>query len=115
MNKQCSRLLDDLNDLKRSFGAVPGPLEKKVRALSDCKFDDGDELIRFHETLLFFRAYPPSAEVLKQVEAVLKTFGQRVFHLRETDADLSPLEDVEVSGIAGTSVTSNFSYAIVGW
>ena len=35
--------------------------------------------------------------------------------LREADADLSPLDDPEVSGIAGTSVTSNFSYAIICW
>lgn len=115
MNKQCTRLLDDLEKLKRSFGAAPGPLEKKVRALSDCKFDDAAELIRFHEALLFFRAYPPSREIRKQVESILKTFGERVSQLRETDADLAPLDDVEVSGIAGTSVTSNFSYAIVCW
>jgi len=115
MNKQCIRLLDDLDDLKRSFGAAPDPLEKKVRALSDCKFDDADELIRFHETVLFFRAYPPSAQVLKHVAAILKTFGQRISQLRAADADLSPLDNVEVSGIAGTSVTSNFSYAIVCW
>src|SRR6266481_5072284 len=113
MKINCTRLLDDLEKLKRSFGAAPGPLEKKVRALSDCKFDDADELIRFHETVLFFRAYPPGAQVLKQVEAILKTFGQRISQLRAADADLSPLDDPEVSGIAGTSVTSNFSYAIV--
>src|SRR2546423_7648960 len=115
MSKQCIRLLDDLDDLKRSFGAAPDPVEKEVRALRDCKFDDADELSRFHETVLFFRAYPPSAQILKQVEAILKTFGQRISQLRAADADLSPLDNVEVSGIAGTSVTSNFSYAIVCW
>ncbi len=115
MNKQCIRLLDELEKLKRSFGAGPSPLEKKLRALGPCEFDDAGELIRFHEALLFFRAYPPSLEILKQVEAILTTFGQRVSQLRETDADLSPLDDVEVSGIAGTSVISNFSYAIVCW
>src|SRR5439155_6531617 len=83
--------------------------------LSKSKFIDAESLVRFHEALLFFRAYPPSAKVLKQVEAILKTFEQRVAQLRERDADLSPLDDPEVSGIAGTSVTSNFSYAIVRW
>jgi hypothetical protein len=108
-------LLDDLEDLKRGFGGSPRPLEEKLRALSGCSFDEADDLVRFHEALLFFRAYPPNAKVLKEVEAILKTFAQRVSQLRETDADLSPLDDPEVSGIEGTSVTSNFSYAIVCW
>lgn len=115
MNKQCIRVLGDLEKLKRSFGVSPRPLVQKLRALGRCKFDDAGELIRFHETLLFFRAYPPSTTVLNQVEEALKTFAGRVSQLREAEADLAPLDDVEVSGIAGTSVTSNFSYAIVRW
>jgi hypothetical protein len=115
MNKQCIRVLGDLENLKRSFGASPRPLLQNLRALRRCKFDDAGQLIRFHETLLFFSAYPPSATVLEQVEEILKTFAGRVSPLRETEADLAPLDEVEVSGIAGTSVTSNFSYAIVRW
>src|SRR6266446_4035398 len=115
MKIDCTRLLAELEDLKRSFGVPPRRLEQKLRALNRCKFTEAAELIRFHEALLFFRAYPPSAKVLRQVEVILETFKQRVAHLREMDADLSPLDDPEVSGIAGTSVTSNFSYAIVCW
>src|SRR5206468_1363797 len=55
------------------------------------------------------------AQVLKQVEQNLKTFGERVAQLRDTGADVSALDDPEVSGIVDTSVTSNFSYAIVRW
>ncbi len=115
MNKKCTRVLDDLEDLKRSFGASPRALELKLSELAHCSFENADELIRFHDTLLFFRAYPPTAKVLKQVEKILKTFAQRVAQLRAADADLWPLDDPEVSGITGTSVTSNFSYAIVCW
>src|SRR5882762_10188459 len=115
MKIDCTRLLAELEDLKRSFGVPPRPLEQKLRALNRCKFTEAAELIRFHEALLFFRAYPPSATVLRQVEVILETFKRRVAHLRAADADLSPLDDPEVSGIAGTSVTSNFSYAIVCW
>lgn len=113
--KKCTRFLADLEELKRRFGFAPGQLEQKLRALEVCEFDDPDELIRFHESLLFLRAYPPNARVLKKVEAILRTFAQRVTQLRDADADLSPLDDVEVSGIAGTSVTSNFSYALARW
>ncbi|HMG73916.1 MAG TPA: hypothetical protein VK582_10480 [Pyrinomonadaceae bacterium] len=115
MTKTLSSVLADLEDRKRRFGDGDAKILRALGVLSKSKFTDGGELIRFHEALLFFRAYPPSAKVLKQVEAILKTFEQRVSQLRETDVDLSPLDDPEVSGIAGTSVTSNFSYAIVCW
>jgi hypothetical protein len=53
--------------------------------------------------------------VLKLTESALKSFAERLSRLAETDADLSAFDDPEVSGIAGGSVTSNFSYAIVRW
>ena len=114
-NQKCIRLLAELEELKRRFSFAPGQLVQKLRGLHGCEIDDPDELIRFHESLLFFRAYPPNASVLNQVEKSLKTFEERVSKLRESDADLSALDDVEVSGIAGTSVTSNFSYDLVRW
>lgn len=113
--KKCIRLLAELEELKRRFGSAPRQLEQKLRALGRCEIDDADELIRFHETLLFLRAYPPDARVLKQVEKILKTFEARVSRLRDAEADLSAIDNPDASGIAGTSVTSNFSYAIVRW
>ena len=113
--KTCIRLLSELEELKRRFGSARGQLEQKLRALGRCEFDNAEALMRFHEALLFIRAYPPGAKARKQVERILKTFEQRVAKLYDADADLSPLDDPEVSGIAGTSVTSNFSHAIVRW
>src|SRR5258708_24106114 len=115
MTKSVNSLLAHLEELKRRFGDGDAKILRALAALSKSNFDDADELIRFHETLLFFRAYPPSARVLRRVEAILKTFEQRVSQIRKSDVDLSPLDDPEVSGITGTSVTSNFSYAIVCW
>lgn len=79
------------------------------------KIVDAESLIEHHEKLLFIRAYPPSARILNQVENVLKQLEARVTRLRGADIDLSPLDAPEVSGIAGSSVTSNFSYALVRW
>jgi hypothetical protein len=76
---------------------------------------DAELLIDLHERLLFLRAYPPNARTLKQVETQLKKIEKSAERLRKADADLSPLDDPEVSGIAGTTVTSNFSYALVRW
>ncbi len=114
-NRKCFHLPVELEELKRRFGNTPRQLEQKLRAVDECEIDDAESLIRLHETLLFLRAYPPSARVLNQVEKILKSFEQRVSHLRESGADLTPLDEVEVSGIAGTSVTSNFSHQIVRW
>ena len=115
MTKSLSRVLAELEELKRRFGDADAKILRALGVLSKSKFTDASELVRFHEALLFFRTYPPNAEILKQVEAILRTFEQRLSQLRDADAELSPLDDPEVSGIAGTSVTSNFSYAIVCW
>jgi hypothetical protein len=112
---KCFRLLAELEELRRGFGNPPRQLEQKLRAVAECEINEAESLIRFHETLLFLRAYPPSAGVLNQVEKILPSFGRRVSQLRESGADLTPLDEVEVSGIAGTIVTSNFSHQIVRW
>jgi len=113
--QKISMVLDELEEVKRRFGDGDPKILKALSLLSRSHLTDAESLIRFHETLLFLRAYPPNAGVLKKVEAILKTFAKRVGKLRDAEADLSPLDDVEVSGIAGTSVTSNFSYALVRW
>ena len=112
--KNPTNVLAELEELKRSFGNGDAKILRALTKLSKSTFDDAESLIRFHETLLFLRAYPPSARVLDQVEKILKSFGQ-LSQLRESGADLAQLDEVEVSGIAGTSVTSNFSHQIVRW
>jgi hypothetical protein len=113
--KKTEKALATLDELKRSFGAGDARLLEALSMLSQAQFTESDSLIRFHETLLFMRAYPASTRVLKLTDNVLKTFGQRVLRLADTDADLSALDDPEISGVAGRSVTSNFSYAIIRW
>ncbi|HVS82529.1 MAG TPA: hypothetical protein VHE60_12430 [Pyrinomonadaceae bacterium] len=107
-------VLAELEELKRRSGNGDAKIQRALSFLSKSGFD-AEALIRFHESLLFLRAYPPSARVLNQVEKILKSFGQRVSQLRESGEELAPLDEVEVSGIAGTTVTSNFSYEIVRW
>src|SRR5260370_36880978 len=99
-NKKCTRLLADLEELKRRFGLAPGQLAQKLRGLQECDIDDPDELIRFHDSLLFFQAYPPNAFVLIRVQRILKTFERRVAKLRDADTVLSPLDAPELMGLA---------------
>jgi hypothetical protein len=110
------RLLDRLDEAKRRFDArgaaqafaLLGRLDRR-------RFADADLLIRFHEILLFMRAYPRGPRVLKRVEKMLNAFGRRVTLLEEMGADLEPLEYGEVSGIAGTFVEDTFGYDITRW
>jgi hypothetical protein len=66
-----------------------------------------EDLIQLHETALFLRAYPHGVRVLRLAERLLATFAERLVGL---DPDL--FDDPEISGIAGTEVSSNFSYEI---
>jgi hypothetical protein len=62
-------------------------------------------LIELHETTLFRRAFPRSAREARDADRVLFSFAKRL-----RDVDPEPFDDPRVSGIAGTSVSSNFSY-----
>ncbi len=87
----------------------------QLRKLSRQKIRDPETLIRYHELLLFVRAYPQSAAVARMADKELRGFARRVELLRERGVDLSSIEHPEVSGIAGSSVTDTFSFYIVRW
>ena len=109
-------LLNQLDELKRRFDAQARTrAEKMLARLAKRRFTDAGALIRFHEILLFMRAYPQSPDILSLVEETLASFPQRVAMLRGAGVDLSPFEEGEVSGIAGTSLTANFSYPVARW
>src|SRR6266446_5877246 len=115
VTKNLTSALTELEGLKRRFGSNEVRIQRTLRIFAKSGINDADPLIRLHEALLFVRAYPTNASALRQVERMLKTFTKRISQLRNKDLDLSPLDEPEVSGIAGTTVTSNFSYAIVRW
>jgi len=114
-SKKAINALALLEEAKRAFGSSDVNILRALSILSRSRFSDAESLIRLHETLLFFRAYPPSTKALKLVEQILKASAPRIAKLREADVDLSSLDDPEVSGIVGTNVTSNFSYTLVRW
>jgi hypothetical protein len=116
MSLAIHRLLDQLETLKHQFGSRESQkIEATLRRLSRKNFTDPESLILFHEILLFLRAYPQTPAIVRAVEALLRTFAQRIGRLRDSGVDLSTLNDPEMSGIAGTSVTDTFSFNIVRW
>jgi len=104
--------IDRLDELKNQF--TPDAAERVqhlLDQLSRRKISDTDSLVRYHEILLFLRAYPQNAAIVRAVENELRAFAERVAALE----DSSPLQHPEVSGIAGTSVIDTFSFYIVRW
>ncbi len=76
---------------------------------------DPQSLIEQHERLLFHRAYPRNRNELAKTDKQLTQIAKEIARLEDSEVDLSPLDAPEASGIAGTTVTSNFSYALVRW
>jgi hypothetical protein len=83
--------------------------------LSRLRWPRADTLLRAHEAILFLRAYPHDAGVLRRAEALLADVPRRVAALEEAGEDLSGLDTPETSGIAGTSVTAAFTRDLVRW
>jgi hypothetical protein len=106
-------LLNSLAGLMRRF--EPGNSLRAQRLLAQLgrrRFPDAASLIRFHEILLFLRAYPHTPAMRRSSEELLASFHERVTHLRALGADVSAFADPRVSGIAGTSFSAIWGYDI---
>ena len=105
--------LDRLAGLMRRF--EPGDslrAQKLLAQLGRRRFPDAASLIRFHELLLFLRAYPHTPAMRRSSEELLASFHQRVTRLRASGADVSAFADPSVSGIAGTAFSAIWGYDI---
>jgi hypothetical protein len=115
-NNKLHSTLDRLDDLKKRFEpGASSAIEKALVRLERQKFDDAETLVRYHELLLFLRAYPSHSGIVTITEKELASFPRRLEALRAAEVDLSTIETPEISGIAGSSVTDTFTYPIVSW
>jgi hypothetical protein len=76
---------------------------------------DATDLIRLHEALLFLRAYPQDGATLAAAERLLSRCGDRVERIAASEGDLEPFDRPEVSGIAGTAISTDYSFDVVRW
>jgi len=108
------RLLARLEEARRRR---PGARENSelLRRAGRTVFHGAEELVRLHDAVLFLRAYPHSHEVLRLCEAILSVFARRVERLARSGGDLSAFDHPEVSGIAGTDITTDYSFDVVRW
>jgi len=102
--------------MKRCYG--PGCAKKCERLLAELRgaeLTDVESLIQFHDTLLFLRAFPQSAEVVQLTEELLATIETRVNKFAASHSAALALDDESVSGIAGTTVTNTWTYELASW
>src|SRR5579864_5418027 len=93
-NRSLDRLLTRLEAAKSCFGPGQAARTAKLLArLAPAKFRDPKLLLRFHEVLLFLRAFPQSARLVPQIETLLNSFHRRIGKLREAGADMEAFDD----------------------
>jgi hypothetical protein len=110
------RLLHQVEESRSRFGrGEAARVVELLSALGKRKFSDTASLIRFHEALLFLRAFPQGPEVVRQSERLLRGFSKRVEQLEKAGADMDDFDPLEVSGIAGTVMQDTLSFDVVRW
>src|SRR5208337_5168732 len=110
------RQLAELEASRYRFG--PGEAARVVnllRRLDARRFPDSASLIRFHETLLFLRAFPQGPAVVRATERILNRFHKKVEALRQAGADMDDFDTFEVSGVAGTEMEDTLSFDVASW
>jgi hypothetical protein len=109
-------LLANLEATKSSFSPeASAQTQKLINQLSRCEFPDAKSLLRFHEALLFLRAFPQSRSLVAEVEKILNAFHQRVEKLRRQGADMTVFDDFDTSGVAGTVMQDTLNFEAARW
>ena len=114
--KALDRQLTQLEASRYSFGRnEAASAVKQLNRLNAARFPDSASLIRFHEALLFLRAFPQAPNVVRATERILNSFHKKVEALRKAGADMDDFEPIEVSGIAGTEMEDTLSFDVASW
>jgi hypothetical protein len=110
-------LLPRLEEARALIGTIKeGEIARLIKAAARATSgNDATSLIRFHDLLLFFRAFSPGPGVLRLADKLLDTFEPRVKAVLADGADADDFAPEEVAGIAGTVVEATFSYPVVSW
>jgi hypothetical protein len=109
-------LLAELEPSRYRFGRDEvGRVIRLLNSLESAPFSDPRSLIRFHEYLLFLRAFPQAPRIVRKTEKLLNGFWKRVQALRTAGADMSAFDTFETSGIAGTEMEDTLSFDVARW
>src|SRR5579862_5477577 len=109
-------LLASLEAAKSRFGRdAAAEIKVLLGQLSRQEFNNAKSLVRFHEALLFLRAFPQTARLVPQIEKTLNTFHSRVEKVRDFGVDMSAFDDFDTSGIAGTTMQDSLNFEVARW
>jgi hypothetical protein len=110
------RLLSSLEIARTDFGPDTGrKILELLRVLDSANFKNPSLLIRFHEALLFLKAFPHNPAVLRAAERILSHFDQKVDALHKSGSDMDAFDSFENAGIAGTSMEDTLSFDVARW
>jgi hypothetical protein len=117
VRKNAARLLQQLENARSQIGTIKEQeFLRLLNAAARLRFGkDAEALIRFHDLVLFFRAFPPSPRVLRLADTLLRGLEKQVTAALAAGADPDEFAPEEVVGIAGTVVEATFSYPMVCW
>src|SRR5580698_8261594 len=116
MAQTLDALLTDLEAAKNNFRqAAASTTVELLKKASRASFRDSKSLLRFHEAMLFLRAFPQSLSVVSSTEKLLDTFHERMEKIRALGADMSDFDDFDTSGIAGTTMQDTLSFEAARW
>jgi len=116
MAKTLAGRLTHLEAMRQLYGPGCTPrAERLLESFTAVRFRDAETLTRFHDVLLFLRAFPQSRRVAELAEQLLAQVAQQVTQLRASGADMEVFDPEEVSGIAGTELNYTFSYEVARW
>ncbi|HEY1938027.1 MAG TPA: hypothetical protein VGJ33_08840 [Candidatus Angelobacter sp.] len=110
-------MLPRIEKARTQIGVIPEhEIVRLLSAAGRASFgNDAKSLIRFHDLLLFFRAFPPGPAVLRLADNLLGKFEVKVKAALAAGGDAEYFAPEEVVGIAGTVVEAAFSYPMVCW
>jgi hypothetical protein len=109
-------LLSQLEAARTNFAPdTSAHVLRLLRLLDTAKFTDPSLLIRFHEAVLFLRAFPHTPAVLRTAERILNRFHEKVDAMRQAGADMSAFDTFEVAGISGTTMEDSLSFDLARW
>jgi hypothetical protein len=115
-DKTLDRQLTALEVFRYRFGSGEGArVVKLLKRLDAARFPDPASLIRFHEALLFLRAFPQGPAVVRATERILNNFHKKVKALRKAGVDMDVFDTFEDAGIAGTEMEDTLSFDVARW
>jgi hypothetical protein len=110
------RLLHELEASRNRSGRGEAVrVAKLLSRLNKRRFSDTSSVIRFHEALLFLRAFPQGPEVVRESERLLRDFWKRVGLLEKARVDMDDFDSFEVAGIAGSVMQDTLSFDVMRW